>query len=277
VRPAIYTTGVTVTAGSQQLLGPVDVTVGTGDWVNVIGPNGAGKSKLLRAIAGLAAAAGRIELAGQPLGGLDRRERARLVAYVAQQPVLPPGLTVEQYVLLGRSPHLGLLSSEGEADLAAVDAALARLGLAKLAGRRLGTLSGGERQRASLARALAQEPAILLLDEPTSALDVGHQQEVLELIDDQRNDLDLTVLSTMHDLTLAAQYGDYIVLLAGGKVVASGPPVQVLTGPHLAAHYGASVDVIHHGGHLVVVPLRQPSQRPEADRTPTKEQTDASA
>jgi iron complex transport system ATP-binding protein len=211
------------------------------------------------------------------LGGLDGRERARLVAYVAQQPVLPPGLTVEQYVLLGRSPHLGLLSSEGEADLAAVDAALARLGLAKLAGRRLGTLSGGERQRASLARALAQEPAILLLDEPTSALDVGHQQEVLELIDDQRNDLDLTVLSTMHDLTLAAQYGDYIVLLAGGKVVASGPPVQVLTGPHLAAHYGASVDVIHHGGHLVVVPLRQPSQRPEADRTPTKEQTDASA
>ena len=264
----MYATGVTVTAGSRELLGRVDLTVGTGDWVNVIGPNGAGKSTLLKAVAGLAPAAGRIELAGTPLAALNRKQRSRLVGYVPQAPVLPAGLTVEQYVLMGRSPHLGLLSAEGASDFAAVDAALSRLGLTKLADRTLGTLSGGERQRSSIARALAQEPRLLLLDEPTSALDAGHQQEVLELIDSQRRDLGLTVLSTMHDLTLAAQYGDHIVLLAGGRVVASGPPVQVLTGPHLAAHYGASVDVIRHGGHLAVVPLRPRSPRlprPPAD------------
>ena len=167
---------------------------------------------------------------------------------------MPAGMTVEQYVLLGRSPHLRPLAAEGEADFEAVDTALSRLHLTKLARRTLETLSGGERQRTSLARALAQQPRLLLLDEPSASLDVGHQQEVLELIDEQRLDLGITVVSTMHDLTLAAQYGDHIVLLAGGRVVASGPPVQVLTGPHIRAHYGAHVDVIR--------PRRPPRRRP---------------
>jgi iron complex transport system ATP-binding protein len=147
---------------------------------------------------------------------------------------------------------------------AAADA-IATLGLDALAGRRLATLSGGERQRAVLARAVAQEPELLLLDEPTTALDIGHQQDVLELVDELRHRRDLTVVATMHDLTLAAQYGDHVVLLAGGEVVADGPPIQVLTGPDVARHYRARVDVIRHDGNLVVVPMRHRPARSEPE------------
>ena len=265
MRPAVYAVGVTVRAGRAVLLGPVDLTVGAGAWLNVIGPNGAGKTTLLRAVAGLAPADGRIDVAGTPLAGTSLRDRSRHTAFVPQSPTMPAGMTVEQYVLLGRSPHLRPLAAEGEADFEAVDTALSRLHLTKLARRTLETLSGGERQRTSLARALAQQPRLLLLDEPSASLDVGHQQEVLELIDEQRLDLGITVVSTMHDLTLAAQYGDHIVLLAGGRVVASGPPVQVLTGPHIRAHYGAHVDVIDHDGLLVVVPIRTPTKEVAPD------------
>jgi iron complex transport system ATP-binding protein len=283
VRPAVYATGVEIALGGRRLVGPVDLTVGGGDWVNVIGPNGAGKSTLLRALAGLIPAAGRIEIDGRPLDQLSRRDRARLLAWVPQQPTMPAGLTVAEYVLMGRAPHLAPLAGESATDLAATARSLDRLGLAALAARTVETLSGGERQRAALARALAQEPRILLLDEPTSALDIGHQQEVLELIDDQRRDLGLTVVSTMHDLTLAAQYGETLVVLAEGLVVADGPPVQVLTGAHLARHYGAAVDVIEHRGNRVVVPLRPdrgttdrpPSPQPAHPTPTTRSQPDA--
>lgn len=252
----MYAADVVVEAGGARLVGPADLTVGQGDWVNIIGPNGAGKTSLLRALCGLVPAGGRIEIGGRSLGGMNRRERSRHIGYVPQQPTMPAGMTIEQYVLLGRNPHLGALSAERPRDLAVVADVVDRIDLAGLATRTLDTLSGGERQRANIARALAQEPALLLLDEPTTALDIGHQQDVLELIDAQRRELGLTVVSTMHDLTLAARYGDNLVLLAGGVPVADGPPVQVLTGPHLSTHYGAHVDVIEHGGSLVVVPIR---------------------
>lgn len=264
MRPAVYATSVQVQVGDTILVGPVDLTVGAGDWVNVIGPNGAGKSTLLRAVAGVTPAAGRIELDGIPLADLGRKRRSRHVGYLPQIRALPSGMTVEQYALLGRSPHLGHFRAEAAHDLEAVDTALSRLDLTKLADRPLDTLSGGEWQRVGLARAIAQEPRLLLLDEPTSALDIGHQQEVLELIDRLRSELGLTVISTMHDLTLAAQYGEHIVLIAGGRVIASGPPVQVLTGPHLATHYGAKVDVVRHQGNLVVIPLRNDKESPHA-------------
>jgi iron complex transport system ATP-binding protein len=256
MRPAVYGAGITVDLGGVRILDRVDLTVGTGDWVTIIGPNGAGKSTLLRALAGLLPAAGRIELFGADLGSMSRRERARCIAVVPQRAHLPEGMTVEHYVLLGRTPHVPALSAERGADLAVVAEAIATLELDDLAGRRLDTLSGGERQRAVLARALAQEPALLLLDEPTTALDIGHQQDVLELVDRLRRERGLTVVATMHDLTLAAQFGEHLVLVAGGRVVASGSPIQVLTGPDVARHYRATVDVIRHRGALVVVPLR---------------------
>lgn len=255
-RPAVYATGVRVTAGRTPLVDGVDLTVGVGSWVSILGPNGAGKSTLLRALCGLVPAAGRIELFGRPLPALRRRERAQTVAFLPQQPAIPDAMTVEHFVLLGRTPHLAPLAAERATDLAVADRALETLGLGPFRRRRLGQLSGGERQRVLLARALAQEPRLLLLDEPTSALDIGHQQQVLAHLDDLRTRLGMTIVTTLHDLTLAAQYGDHLVLLAGGRTVASGPPVQVLTGDHVARHYGAGVDVIRHRGSLVVVPLR---------------------
>jgi iron complex transport system ATP-binding protein len=266
MRPAVYAADLTVRVDSAVLLGPTDFTVGAGDWVNVIGPNGAGKSTLLRAIAGLVDHGGRLEIDGIPLRALDLRSRSRHIGFVPQHGAIPSGITVEQYVLLGRAPHVGRFGSESAADLERVAVALGQLDLGELARRSLETLSGGERQRATIARALAQEPALLLLDEPTSALDVGHQQDVLELVDQLRHDLSLTVISTMHDLTLAAQYGDHLVLLAHGRIVAEGPPVQVLTDSQVRIHYGARVEVIHHRGSPIVVPVRASPCLPTTDR-----------
>ena len=165
-------------------------------------------------------------------------------------------MTVVDYVLLGRTPHIPLFGVEGPADLAAAREVLEQLELTSLADRRLETLSGGELQRTCLARALAQAAPLLLLDEPTTSLDVGRQQEVLDLVDDLRTSRRLTVVSTMHDLTLAGQYADRLVMLAGGRVVASGSAEAVLTEAHVARYYGARVRVLHEPGGIVVLPVR---------------------
>jgi iron complex transport system ATP-binding protein len=165
-------------------------------------------------------------------------------------------MTVGHYVLLGRTAHLSPLGRESAADLDAAHEALDQLDVGGLAGRAVDTLSGGERQRVVLARALTQRATLLFLDEPTTALDIGHQQAFLELVDALRQTLALTVLMTMHDLTLTAQYTDHVVLLEGGRVAISGAPAQVLTSRQLARHYAANVDVIRHRGQLVIVPWR---------------------
>jgi iron complex transport system ATP-binding protein len=252
--------GLRVRLGAAEVLRGVDLTVAAGEWVTVIGPNGAGKSTLLRAVGGrLRPAAGEVALSGTPIARLARRARARTVATVAQNPVVPPGIAVFDYVLLGRTPYVPPLGRESAADLAAVADVLARLDLVAFADRELETLSGGERQRVFLARALAQGAPLLLLDEPTSALDIGHQQEVLELVDQLRRDGDLTVLATMHDLSVAGGYADRLVLLAQGEVVAAGPPRAVLTEELLATHYRARVRVVDDGRGPIVVPVRGPS------------------
>jgi iron complex transport system ATP-binding protein len=192
---------------------------------------------------------------------MKAKERARMLAYVPQEPTLPPALTVEQYVLLGRTPHLGYLATPGRHDRERVRSAMARLDVTKFAQRRLARLSGGERQRAVLARALAGDPKVLLLDEPTSMLDVGHEQQVLELVDELRKDAGLTVVSTLHDLTVAGQYADTLVMLDGGEVVAAGSPQTVLTAALIESVYAAKVNVIAgRDGHPVVAPVRRPSQ-----------------
>jgi iron complex transport system ATP-binding protein len=226
-----------------------------GEWISLIGPNGAGKTSALRAVAGLVAYEGVIELDGRDARRLGRRDRARLVAFVPQKPETPPELTVAEYVLLGRTPHISYLGSEGRSDRAAATRALCRLDLEDFAKRYLGSLSGGELQRAVLARALAQEARILLLDEPTTSLDLGRQQLVLELVDTLRRD-GLTVVSTLHDLTLAGQYADRLFLLDRGAVVAEGAPADVLSAANIAAHYGASVRVVEEDGAVFVVATR---------------------
>jgi iron complex transport system ATP-binding protein len=256
VTTAVEAAGVAVLLGGARILDGVDLDVQRGEWVTIIGPNGAGKTTLIRAVGGLLAFDGSIALFGSRVGDLSRRERARLVATVPQSPTVPPGMSVFDYVLLGRTPYIRPLGRESRADIDAVGAVLRRLDLRRFADRRLETLSGGERQRVFLARALAQGAGVLLLDEPTAALDIGHQQEVLDLVDELRADRGLTVLASMHDLSLAGEYANRLVLLVGGRVVASGPPRTVLTEALLSEHYGARVRVIDAEHGPVVVPIR---------------------
>ena len=184
-------------------------------------------------------------------------EIARQIALVPQLPQTPPELTVAEYVLLGRTPHIGYLASETRADRLAAERAIARLTLRPFAARPLGSLSGGERQRAVLARALAQDAPILLLDEPTSALDLGRQQQALELLDTLRREEQLTVVAAMHDLSLAGQFADRLLLLDHGRIVAEGSAAEVLREDRISSYYGANVRVIREGKSIFVLPQRE--------------------
>lgn len=249
--------GVSVAFDGVPVVTGVDLAVDDGEFVGLVGPNGAGKTTILRTVVGVAPYAGLIEIDGSDAARMSRSERARAVALVPQRPVAPPGMTVGDYVLLGRTPHIGLLATETRRDIDAAGAALESLDVTGLADRELATLSGGEFQRVVLARALAQGSPLLLLDEPTSALDVGHAQRVLDLVDRMRRSCGLTVVAAIHDLTLAAQFCDRLVMVSGGQVVSEGAPASVLTPGIIRAHYGATVRVLDDGtGRVVVIPSR---------------------
>ena len=259
---AIELRGVSVQLGGRTVVDRLDAAVADGEWLALIGPNGAGKTTLLRAICGLVPFAGSIWLGGRSIAQLRRVELARLIAVVPQEPSTPPWMTAGEYVLLGRTPHLGPLAKEGRRDREAAARALARLDLLGYEERRLGTLSGGEKQRVVVARALAQEARIVLLDEPTAALDIGHQQQAFDLLDLLRAESGLTLVAAMHDLTLAAQYADRMVLLDAGRVAADGVPHDVLTEALIGSHFGASIDVVPVGDRLAVIPRRVTSRTP---------------
>jgi iron complex transport system ATP-binding protein len=254
---AVDVRGVSVVLDGASVVRNVSATIQRGEWSTLIGPNGAGKTTLLRALGGLVSFDGEILFDGRAVLATTRREVARQIALVPQQPQTPPDLTVVEYVLLGRTPHMGYLSTESRSDRLAAESAIARLALRPFAKRRLGSLSGGELQRVVLARALAQEAPILLLDEPTSALDLGRQQQALELVDSLRRDDELTVISAMHDLSLAGQYADRLMLLDQGQVVAEGSALEVLSEANIAAFYSANVRVIHEQGSVFVLPRRE--------------------
>jgi iron complex transport system ATP-binding protein len=247
---------VSVRLSRRIVLEGASCSVEQGEWAALIGPNGAGKTTTLRAIAGVVGHGGRIEIAGHDAAKRSRRWRAQRVAVVPQTPTTPPDMTVRDYVLLGRTPHLSYFASEGTADRAAADRAIERLDLAEFSDRLLPTLSGGERQRAVLARALAQEAEVLLLDEPTTALDLARQQQVLDLVDGLRRQERLTVVAAMHDLTSVALYADRVHLMSSGRLVTSGAPDEVLRSEVLSEHFGARVRVIEHDGEIVVAPAR---------------------
>jgi iron complex transport system ATP-binding protein len=253
---ALEVRGLTVSYRSAPVLWEVDCRFPAGHLSAIVGPNGAGKSTLLRAVAGTVRHNGTVSLGHQPTAGLNPRTRARLVAFAPQQPTIPTGMSVADYVLLGRTAHIPLLSIESAHDLTVLGEVLDLLDLTEFAAREVATLSGGERQRAVIARALAQEAPVLLLDEPTTALDIGHQQQVLSLVDELRHRRRLTVVSAMHDLTLAAQHADRFVLLADGRVAAHGSAREVFTPDLVARVFGATVSVIDDGGDLVIVPRR---------------------
>ena len=249
-------TNLTVDLGDARILDSVSATLEQGCWLSLVGPNGAGKTTLLRAVAGLVAYSGEIRIAGRLSLASSRREAARLVAFVPQRPVLPPAMTVTDYVLLGRSAHHSFLGGETRRDRRVVAIVIDRLGLGPLAHRPLGNVSGGEAQRAVLGRALAQEAPVLVMDEPTASLDLGHGQLVLELADELRREHALSVLCALHDLTIAGQYADQLLVLSGGHVVARGRPHEVLTEPGIEAVFDATVEIFAGRDGVVVAPAR---------------------
>jgi iron complex transport system ATP-binding protein len=263
---AVDVRGLGVRLAGRDVLRDVSLAVPSGGWLGIIGPNGAGKTTLLRAVAGLVPSSGAVLLDGTPAAGLAPRERARRIAIVAQRPVLPAAMTVSDYVLLGRTPYIAYFDTETASDLEVVVRSLERLGIAPYAARALGTLSGGEQQRVVLARAVAQQAPVLLLDEGTSALDVGAQQDALELVESLRRTEGLTVVTAMHDLTLAGQFAEEVALLSGGSIVAAGRPEVVLDEDLILEHYGARVRVSHGPDGTVVSPVRRGVRAEEVGR-----------
>jgi iron complex transport system ATP-binding protein len=238
---------VTVVLGGATVLSGVSARVERGGWLGVIGPNGAGKSTLVRAVTGLVPYQGEIRIAGHAYAKSDQRRRARSVAYVPQRPVLPRSMSVTDYVLLGRSAHHAYLGAETSRDRRVAAAVLERLQLSAFAKRLLGELSGGESQR---------------VDEPTTSLDLGHSQLVLELADELRREKGLCVLCAIHDLTLAAQYSERLLVLSHGHAVLSGPPAEVLTEANIRRFFEAEVEVLEGASGLAVSPVRRRAATP---------------
>lgn len=241
--------GLTRTAGRAVLLGGVDLAVGAGRVLGVTGPNGSGKSTLVRCLAGVASPdSGVVLLDGTPLGGLGAREVARRLAFVGQDESTDIDHRVEDVVRLGRLPHRGRLGGSSVRDDDLCREALAAVGMLGFERRRWSGLSGGERQRVQIARALAQEPRVLVLDEPLNHLDVHHQFELLDLL----VALPVTVVVVLHDLALAARYCDELIVLKGGAAVAAGPPAGVLTPALLARVFRVRGSVTTSGGATTV-------------------------
>ena len=225
---AVDARAVSFSVEAKKLLDGVDVRAGRGHFVGLIGPNGAGKSTLLRTLSGiLRHQEGAVSLEGRDLESLPARDVAAILALVPQLAPYTQGFTAFELVLMGRYPHLGRFQVEGQTDDRIAREAMRLTETEDFGPRTLDTLSGGERQRVFLARALAQQPRILLLDEPTSNLDILHQLTILGLVR-RLVDGGLTAIAAIHDLNLAARYCDHLVVLSEGRVVTEGSPEEVL-------------------------------------------------
>lgn len=248
--------GVTLAYGDRTVVENLDLDVAPGRITAIVGANGCGKSTLLRALARLLTPrGGRVLLDGEPITARPSKQVARIVGLLPQSPLAPEGITVADLVGRGRHPHQRLLARWSAHDYAAVAAALEATGTAELAERSVDELSGGQRQRAWIAMALAQETEVLLLDEPTTFLDVAHQIEVLDLLAELGRDRGTTIVMVLHDLNLAARYADEIVAMCEGRIVASGPPAEILTPELVEEVFGIRSHVIPDpasGGPLIV-------------------------
>ncbi len=225
-------------------LGPLSLELGAREFLAIVGPNGSGKSTLLNVLGGLAAPSrGRVSFSGSELSSLLPRERAQRVAYVRQDTPLAFPIRVSQFVMLGRFAFASRLGFESAKDREMVNWAIEATSLERLANRRIDEISGGERQRAVLARALAQEPELLLLDEPTANLDLNYQVELLRLVRNMAEDHGITAVAVMHELNLAAEFSDYLLLLKNGRAMQVGEPSEVLTRDLLEEAYGVPVAI----------------------------------
>jgi iron complex transport system ATP-binding protein len=262
---ALELAGTSFAYDSEPVLREVTLSVETGRFFGLLGPNGSGKTTLLGLLCGaLRADAGAVKVMGRDVASWDRRELARRVAVVPQRFDLAFPFTVQEVVLLGRVPHRGPLALDRSEDLQAAQEAMQAVEVTHLAARRMHELSGGEFKRVVVAKALAQQPRILLLDEPAAHLDIRHQVSLYELIEDIRKRTGVTVVSAMHDLNLAAAYCDRVALLSEGRVAHTGGVDEVMTYRHLRDVFGTDiyVGVNELTGHRLFTPM---TKRPEAE------------
>ena len=253
----LHVRGLTAAYDDAPVLNGLDLDVERGELMAVLGPNGCGKTTLLRVITGvLRPSSGEVRLDADDVLAMKPATVARRIAVVAQSGVLPEGFSAFEVALMGRSPHLRLLQSEGSRDVAIVRAAMERADCWQLRTRPVEQLSGGERQRVILARALAQEPQLLLLDEPTSHLDVQHQADAFRLVLELCRERALAAVAVVHDLTLASMFADRVAMMSRGLIVACGTAVEVLTADAIERVYGAAVRVITDAdtGRPIIVP-----------------------
>ena len=258
---AIDIRGLSYAYGEQPILKDLDFKVRDGEFFIIIGPNGSGKTTLLKTICGIEPdGKDHIRLFDHPLADYTKRDLAKVLSLVPQ--VIPANFpfTVLQTVLMGRFPHLGILGVEDESDLEIADQALTFSGVAHLSNRKLNELSGGERQRVFIARALCQEPRLLVLDEPTASLDLAHQLRVMDLMEQLKQDKGLTIVMVSHDINLAAMYADRVLLMREGQIVSIGTPWEVLTFETLEGAYDCTILVdespLGHYPRITLVPRK---------------------
>jgi iron complex transport system ATP-binding protein len=254
---------ISVRIDSRPIVTAAALTAEPGELVALIGPNGSGKSTLLRTVyRALRPTTGVVSLNGEDLWRMPAREAARRRAVVTQHGDLAAEFSVTEVVTTGRTPHKRPLDREKDTDRAVVAQSLERVGMDWAEDRLMSTLSGGERQRVLLARALAQQAPLLVLDEPTNHLDVRAQMDLLDLI----RSLGLTLLAALHDLDHAAAYADRVVVLQHGRVVANGPPLEVLTPEFIAQVFGVRAHIGTHPitgrPHIAIAPLQQANPHP---------------
>lgn len=227
------------------VLDGLNLKIEQGEIVGIIGPNGSGKTTVLKLLSKvLKPESGNIRLMGRSIASMRQKEIAKIIGVVPQGVSIAFPFTAREVVLMGRSPHLGALQIERQADLKIADNAMALTDTLELADRNIDELSGGERQRVIIARALAQEPKVMLLDEPTSYLDINHQVEIFDLVKRLNGERELTVVVVSHDLNMAAEYCDRLILLKDGRVYKDGTPRQVITETDIREVYGANVVVL---------------------------------
>ncbi len=242
--PAVRVTGIRAGYTAVDVLRGVSFAVDPGEIFAIVGPNGSGKSTILRVLGGtMRPRAGTVEICGRAIESYDRRSLAKLAASVAQENIVAFRFTVLEIVLMGRAPHLGAFRFESHADVAIARKALAGFDLLELAHRHVEELSGGERKRVFLARAIAQEPRVVLLDEPTAYLDLRHVAGIFAHFRELATEGGLAVVATLHDLNAAAAYADRVLLLKDGAAVAAGTPFEVLTEENLRHVYETEVYV----------------------------------
>ena len=241
---AVRIANLNLSYGSKEILHNISLSVQEGEFYVIIGPNGSGKTSLLKTIAGINhPAAGTLAILGKPLPDYPRKDLSQILAVVPQQAPEDFPFNVLDTVLMGRTPHLGLLEMERKEDHELAWQAMEFTDVARLADRRLDQLSGGERQRVIIARAICQQPRVILLDEPTASLDPAHQIKIMDLMARFRTEQKTTVIMVSHDLNLAALYGDRLLLLKNGKRIVTGPPDAVLTHEQLELSYGCKMQV----------------------------------